>query len=173
MTFQRIKLHLLRVYWKMKGVILSNNAFIYRNNEILNPKNLSLGENSILYKELTIYIGKQGSLTIGKNSHIAPYAYLLIDNNAVNIGDNVAIGPFCAFFCHSNSVMGESKLFAENYIDLPIIIGNNVFIGSHTVILPGSIIHDNVVIASNSVVKGVLEENSIYGGSPAKKIKSL
>ncbi|HIP31260.1 MAG TPA: acyltransferase [Crocinitomicaceae bacterium] len=110
---------------------------------------------------------------MGKKSHIAPFGYLLIDNNKVTIGDDVAIGPFCTFICHSNSVTGKSKLYAENYLDGDIFIGNNVFIGVQCTILPGTIIEDNVVIASNSVVKGRIERSALYGGTPAKKIKEI
>ena len=81
--------------------------------------------------------------------------------------------PFCTFICHSNHFEGDNKLYSKNYLDGDISIGNNVFMGAQCTILPGTIIDDNVVIASNSVVKGHLESNTVYGGSPAKKIKSL
>ena len=77
------------------------------------------------------------------------------------------------FICHSNAIQGASKFFCENYDDGDITIGNNVFIGAQCTILPGTIIKDNVVVASNSVVKGILEGDTVYGGSPAKVIKKI
>ena len=55
----------------------------------------------------------------------------------------------------------------------PIIIGNNVWVGRGCLLLPGTIVGDNVIIAANSVVKGTLQSNSMYGGTPAKCIKKI
>ena len=173
MNIKRIGLHLRKKLWKVKGVNFSYNSFIYEGNEIHNPKNFNLGENAIIYKNCSLLIGKTGSLKIGNDSHIAPYGYLLIDKNDLIIGNKVAIGPFCSFFCHSNQIEGASNDFISNYTDAPITLGNNVFIGAHCVILAGTVIKDNVVIAANSVVSGIIESNSLYGGSPAIKIKNL
>jgi acetyltransferase-like isoleucine patch superfamily enzyme len=52
-----------------------------------------------------------------------------------------------------------------------ISIGNDVWIGRGCIIFTGTMIADGVVVAANSVVKGKLERNGIYGGIPAKLIK--
>ena len=170
---QRIERRLSIIRFKRKGVYIGKGAIIHGSVDILNPHNVSVGNASILYKNCSIYPNESGSFTIGNKSHIAPFGYILIDKNKVNIGDNVAIGPFCAMICHSNHIEGESQLFSENYLDGDILIGDNVFIGAQCTILPGAVIEDNVVVASNSVVKGKLEANAVYGGSPAKKLKDV
>ena len=159
--------------FKRKGVEISPGARLDSSVDIQNPQNAKIGKASILYKNISLYIGNSGAFTIGEHSHIAPFGYLLIDKNKIVMGDHVAIGPFCTFICHSNHFEGDNKLYSKNYLDGDISIGNNVFMGAQCTILPGTIIDDNVVIASNSVVKGHLESNTVYGGSPAKKIKSL
>lgn len=53
------------------------------------------------------------------------------------------------------------------------IIGNNVFIGMNSIIINGSVIGNNVIIGAGSVVTGVLEDDNVYAGNPAKKICSL
>jgi len=110
---------------------------------------------------------------MGDQSHIAPYGYFLIEDQALTIGDDVAIGPFCSFFCSSNTYSPEKPLFRENYDKGDIKIGNNVFIGAQSVIMPGAEIGNNVIVAANSVVKGKLDDNYLYGGSPCKPIKKL
>lgn len=109
---------------------------------------------------------------MGDRSHVAPYGYFLIEEQSLSIGHDVAIGPFCSFFCSSNTY-SRNKLFRENYDKGDIVIGNNVFIGAQSVILPGAIIGDNVIVAANSVVKGKLESGNLYGGSPCKLLKKL
>jgi len=152
---------------------LGKRATIHRTVDVIFPVRARVGENSTLYKNISLYIGASGSFEMGTNSHIAPFGYLLIDKNTCKIGDYVAIGPFCTFICHSNSVKGEKAYFTQNYTDGDIIIGNNVFMGAQCTILPGTIIEDNVVVAANSVVKGKLETGFIYGGSPVEKIKAI
>lgn len=55
----------------------------------------------------------------------------------------------------------------------PVIIGNNVFVGMNTIITKGVTIGDNVVIGASSVVTRDCESNSVYAGSPAKKIMTI
>ncbi|MCZ4409789.1 DapH/DapD/GlmU-related protein [Cryomorphaceae bacterium 1068] len=174
MTFiDRIKRRLSTLYWSFRGVEIGTNSAINPGVDIWNPKTASIGQNSNLGKNVSIYCGKNGSFTLGDGSHIAPFGYLLIDNNDCSIGSKVAVGPFCTFVCHSNSIKGNSKFFAENYSDGGIEIGNNVFIGAQCTILPGAQIDDNVVIASNSVVRGILKSGFVYGGTPVKMIKPI
>ncbi|MGB6037054.1 MAG: acyltransferase [Cryomorphaceae bacterium] len=171
--FDRIIRRLNTIYWSVRGAKIGRDSVISRRVEIWNPKSLTMGNGSLLGKSVSVYSAKEGFLTLGNESHIAAYGYLLIDQNKCSIGDKVAIGPFCSFICHSNSVKGESEFFTENYLDGDIEVGNNVFIGAQCTILPGTKISDNVVIASNSVVRGFLKSGFIYGGTPAKQIKPI
>jgi len=159
--------------FKSNGVTIGGNASLHKSVDVQNPRNVFIGEASVIYKNTSIYPGENGKFRIGKNSHIAPFGYLLIDKNTLEIGDNVAVGPFCTFICHSNNIEGENELFTKNYLDGDIKLGDNIFIGAQCTILPGTVIEDNVVIASNSVVKGRLNSNYVYGGSPAKEIKAI
>ncbi|MBF4465679.1 CatB-related O-acetyltransferase [Flavobacterium sp. LC2016-12] len=53
----------------------------------------------------------------------------------------------------------------------PIKIGNDVWIGTHSVILSGVTVGDGCIIASNSVVNSDIPPYAIVGGSPARIIK--
>lgn len=52
-------------------------------------------------------------------------------------------------------------------------IGDNVFIGARTIVLPGTIIGDNTIIGAGSVIKGQIKSNSVYAGNPARYICSI
>ncbi len=54
-----------------------------------------------------------------------------------------------------------------------INIGSNVFIGTKSIILPGSNIGSNVIIGAGSVVKGQIASGFVYAGVPAKKICTI
>ncbi|MBR3897733.1 MAG: acyltransferase [Bacilli bacterium] len=113
---------------------------------------------------------KKEGLIVGENFQLERNSF--IDSSfpwMIEIGDNVTIAPDTLVLCHDGStkkIIGYSKIGK-------VIIGNNVFIGAKSIILPGTRIGNNVVIAAGSVVKGKLESNYVYGGVLAHKIKSL
>ncbi|MCK5538592.1 MAG: acyltransferase [Bacteroidales bacterium] len=157
-----------------KTIRLEKDASIDYRCEIEQKNNISIGKKSILYKNITIYKHTEGKLQIGDFSHIAPYGYFLIEKQNLTIGDNVAIGSFCSIFCSTNAIPEDKEvLLKDSYIKGDVQIGNNVLIGTHCVILPHTVIGDDVVIAANSTVKGQLQNGFLYGGNPAKKIKAL
>lgn len=169
--FNYINVKYLRMYRTVK---LKKDVLIDYRCEIEQKGNIFMGKKSILYKHITIYKKEEGYLNIGDFSHIAPYGYILMDKQNLTIGNNVAIGPFCSIFCSTNSIpRDKTTLFKDSYIKGDIEIGNNVLIGAHCVILPNTVIEDNVVIAANSTVKGQLKSGFLYGGNPAAVIKVL
>ena len=168
----RLNFYYLNIFYKT--ISLGKNSFIDYRCEIEQKNNISIGKNSILYKNITIYKHHEGKVNIGDFSHIAPYGYLLIEKQNLTIGNNVAIGPFCSIFCSTNTIPKDKNiLFKDSYEKGSVKIGDNVFVGTHCVILPNTIIENNVVIAANSTVKGNLKGGYLYGGNPVKRIKAL
>ncbi|MEG1886653.1 MAG: acyltransferase [Oscillospiraceae bacterium] len=53
------------------------------------------------------------------------------------------------------------------------VIGNNVFIGMNAIILMGSQIGDNVIVGAGSVISGVVPDNVVVAGNPAKIIRTI
>jgi len=87
----------------------------------------------------------------------------------ISIGDNVTIAPRVHILAHDASTynhLGYTKIGCVN-------IGNNVFIGAESVILPNVSIGDNVIIGANSTVTKNIPPNSVAAGTPAKVICSL
>lgn len=94
--------------------------------------------------------------------------HLLHIGNNVQITEHVTILTHDYSWCVVKAVSGEI-LGNQN----SVYIGDNVFIGLRSIILPGTKIGNNVIIGAGSVVKGYLESDSVYAGNPAKKIFSL
>lgn len=101
-------------------------------------------------------------LTIGKDSMIAG-TELIDEPYAVIIGDNTLIGGYTMIYTH---------LSFKKMINKKIRIGNNCFIGNKSVLLPGAMIEDDVIVKPGSVVieDQVLKKGGTYQGNPAKKI---
>ncbi|WP_306173934.1 acyltransferase [Pseudoalteromonas shioyasakiensis] len=90
----------------------------------------------------------------------------------ISIGNNVSMTS-SYFVNHDGGVWVFRKEHPSIDIVKPIRIENNVFIGSHCIIMPGVTIGSNVVVGAGSVVTKSLEPNAVYAGIPAKRIKSL
>ncbi|SEW39812.1 glycosyltransferase [[Clostridium] fimetarium] len=84
----------------------------------------------------------------------------------ISIGNDVTVANNVQFLAHDQSTrvyLGYGKVGK-------IVIGNSVFIGAKSLILPNVIIGDNVIIGAGSVVTKSIPENSVVAGVPAKII---
>lgn len=87
----------------------------------------------------------------------------------IEIGDNVTMAPRVHILCHDASTkqfLGYTKIGQ-------VKIGNNVFIGAESVVLPGVTIGNNVIIGANSTVTHDIPDNSVVVGSPARELCTL
>jgi acetyltransferase-like isoleucine patch superfamily enzyme len=73
---------------------------------------------------------------------------------------------------HDYKNSGLPIIFSGRSIFKPTKIGRDVWIGAHTIVMTGVTIGDGAIIAAGSVVTKDVDEYSIYGGVPAKKIKN-
>ena len=86
----------------------------------------------------------------------------------VSIGDHVAVGPNVEFMTHDGTGWLVSDERGRRYHYAPISIGNNVYIGASTCILPGVRIGSNVIIGAGSLVNKSIPDNCVVTGSPVK-----
>ena len=110
-------------------------------------------------------------------SWISPKVFLDSDRyDYIEIGTPVTISFDVAILVHDVSVIPAARSVGKKtktFIHKKVKIGNNVFIGARSVILPGSTIGDNCIVGAGTVVHGHLEENSIYAGNPCRKIGNV
>tara|TARA_E500000178_G_scaffold354436_1_gene423391 strand:- start:949 stop:1389 length:441 start_codon:yes stop_codon:yes gene_type:complete len=112
-----------------------------------------------------------GNPIIGKNTYIGGFSEINAKGSKVKIGANCDIASFVSINVadsHKKTIKRSDKISLNE-----IKIGKNVFIGSHSVILGGSVIGDFSVIAAGSVVRGEkIPKNSLVIGNPIKIKKS-
>jgi len=128
----------------------------------------------------------------GRNINVERKAYFG-NGHHLQIGDNSGVGPNCHI--PNNVIIGKDVMMAPNVTilnvnhpfkrtDIPmrlqksteksqLNIGDDVWIGRNTIILPSvTQIGTGSIIGAGAVVTKNVEEFSIVGGNPARKIKS-
>jgi maltose O-acetyltransferase len=91
----------------------------------------------------------------------------------IAIGDNCLIGDDVAIYdCDFHELNPATRCRSPGKI-LPVKIGNNVWLGSRSMILKGVTIGDNSVVGAMSVVTRSLPPNCIAAGNPAKVLRKL
>lgn len=112
----------------------------------------------------------RGGVKLGSNCRINSNI-LTSESYLIEIGDNVTISDHVSFVTHDNSISkiisGKSDVYGR------IKVGNNCFIGAHSILMYGITLADDIIVASGSVVtKSFSESRVIIGGNPAKVIST-
>lgn len=100
------------------------------------------------------------------------------DFNKIQISERVVISEKVILLTHDYSLttalvaLGKTPK-TDIAFKREIRIGKNVFIGMGSIIMPGTIVHDNVIIGAGSVVRGEIPSDSIVIGNPGKVIGKL
>lgn len=91
----------------------------------------------------------------------------------IKLGNNVHITQGCKLVTHDGGTLTLRQYTPDLEYTAPIVIGNDVYIGMETLVLPGVTIGDNVIIGARSVVTKDIPSNSVCVGAPARVIKTV
>ena len=116
------------------------------------------------------FLGDNFHCDFGKNVHVgdnfhADYNCTMLDVAEIRIGDNCLIGPDVGIYTAGHRLQPEGRVL-DGY-GIPITVGNDVWIGGHSTILPGVTIGDGAVVAAGSVVTKDVEPRTLVAGNPA------
>lgn len=148
--------------------------YIYGNGRITLGTGVRVGNRNTWIVGLKVY--DEAELTIGEYTSLG---YM----NMISVAKNVTIGKYCKF-------AGEVKIFDNNSHPIdsqkrrnnevldkndvsPVIISDDVWIGTNAIIMKGVTIGCGAIIAAGSVVTKDVEPYTIVGGNPAKFIKKI
>lgn len=109
-------------------------------------------------------------VSLGNNSGIGINASL---TGSVVIGDNVMMGSDCTMYSRNHAFdRTDVPMCKQGYLsEQTIVIGDDVWIGGHVIILPGVHVGKGVIIGAGAVVTKDVPDYAIVGGNPAKVIK--
>ena len=110
-------------------------------------------------------------IEVGEN-FFANYNCTIIDVAKVKIGDNCQLAPNVSIYTAGHPVHPDSRNSLYEY-GIGVTIGDNVWIGGNTVILPGVHIGSNTVIGAASVVTKDIPDWVIAAGNPCRVIRKI
>ena len=163
--------------FRFKNLIISDNAIVsYKSRIDIRDNYLSIGRNSYINSErrgyhagmpfsTTIFIDIPGAFVkIGDNSYLnGVYVHA---QKGITIGNNTVIAAGVNILDSNGHVMHSSDRTRGRDVPEEIVIGNNVWIGINAIILKGTRIGNNSIVAAGAVVKGAFADNSIISGNP-------
>ena len=135
---------LRRLYLRFKLKSIGSNTYFLRGCEIRNGKNISIGNNCVINKNVLLD-GRGGNLIIGDNVDIAQEVNIWTLEHDVQSTNHQSVG-------------GE------------VVIEDFVWIASRATILPGTNLKKGCVVASCALVTKNIQSYMIVGGVPAKEI---
>jgi len=165
------KLRIIHLNLKYPKIRISTNCYIGKNCNILCMDNSQLIlSNVYISNNVTINSKNEGKIIIN-DSFIGQFS-VIVATKSIIIESGVAIAEMVTIRDQNHHHNLSDKLIENQGFDTaPIIIRRNVWVGAKVTILKNVEIGKNSIIGAHSLVNKSMEENSVYAGIPAKKIK--
>ncbi len=136
-------------------------------------ENTSIGAGTIITTQ-SYKLPIKTKLLIGANTYIGENNNIRVSDAEIIIGNNCLISQMVSLISVNHNIPNASEFIIESGLDYTkagIHIGNDVWIGTNTVVLPGVKIGNGAVIGASSLVNTNIPENAIVVGNPARIIK--
>ncbi len=121
-----------------------------------------VGENVRIVSSVEIY--SSGRLSIGNNTWIGHQSLIVGGEAEISIGANVNIAPRVVIVTGTHEIDFDSDMVAGAGYSKPVKVGDGAWLGAGAIVLGGSTIGENAVVAAGAVVKGEVAPKTIYKG---------
>lgn len=159
-----------------RRVVLRREAYIGRGNIIYGPLSVSLAERAAIGNSNKIVRGKLGPVTVGPSRLRLGELSKITASHRIDCTASIIVGAFSTFAGTS------SELWTHGYvhqlsgpgryrIDGRITIGDNVYIGSSSIITAGVRICDGVIVGAGTTVAKNLLEPGLYVSAGIRKLE--
>lgn len=185
----RVKISIVfyRFYFSMIAIPFGKNLMVMGPMKVVVRGKITIGDNlNVISGKMLNALGRnmKTSLRVDENANI------LIGNNVgmscvsiwskekITIGNNVKLGANVIVFdsdMHSLNFQLRRDVATDgvNAKSAPIVIDDDVFIGTNSIVTKGVTIGKRSIIAAGSVVSRSIPEDEIWGGNPVKFIKKI
>ena len=114
-----------------------------------------------------------GALLVGSDTWIGQYNnFRLAGGTTIRIGDGCLIAQFCTIVAANHDMSRRTRMRDVTCTSTPsgVTVGDDVWIGAGSIVLPGVNIASGAVIAAGSVVTKAVGPFEIWAGNPARHI---
>ena len=120
----------------------------------------------------SIKYAKELGVTVGEDNYIPDKHIWPSEPYLITIGNHCQITSGVRLFTHGGG-SAVRNLYPEFDIFGKIVIGDWVYIGNNSLIMPGVTIDDNVIVAAGSVVTKSIPSGVVVAGNPARIICTI
>jgi acetyltransferase-like isoleucine patch superfamily enzyme len=169
-----VKSFLVSVALRAKGVRVGRGVAFVKDNRFVTDYSrgaIEIGDRAVFGRH-TILEGR--GIKIGADVTLNNYCHVMSERR-VEIGSDTLIAPHCFItdYDHAFGGSGGVLMRKRGTIAKPVLIGKNVWVGAHAVILKGVRIGDGAVIAAGSVVTRGVPANCVAAGVPARVVRRI
>ncbi|MBO1330719.1 acyltransferase [Streptomyces sp. VRA16 Mangrove soil] len=142
---------------------------------------IAIGEQALIGELVTLSVGYAPEqdlgpdvrLRIGARTSIGRGSHVVV-HESVTIGDDVFVAPY-VYITDQNHTYAEPDVPVGRQwpVNAPVVIGDGCWLGTGSIVLPGSRLGRNVTVAGGSVVRGVFPDHCVIGGVPARVLRSF
>lgn len=163
----------LKQRYAVKDLCIQLNTTLYaqkeKREELLKKILPNTGKNLELLEPFFVDYGF--NCFIKDNVFINHNAYFM-DGASITIGSNCFIGPNCGLYTNEHPLLFEERNKGLERAR-PIVIEDNVWIGSNVTVLAGVTIGEGSVIGANSLVNKDIPSHVIAAGNPCRIIRKI
>jgi acetyltransferase-like isoleucine patch superfamily enzyme len=145
---------------------------------VVSPDRLRLGDNVMVQRHSILHCGGQawcdgrGGIALGDNVGLS-HGCLLWGAGTIELGRNVNFGPGVMVFSSQDRFESDPEERHRSHDFAPVRIEDDARVFSGTIIGPGVTIGRGAVIAGNAVVVSDVPAMEMWGGTPARRLRTL
>jgi acetyltransferase-like isoleucine patch superfamily enzyme len=162
-----------RAAWRARGVRIASTAELRvgPGGSVELAMNSSVGSGAFLIAE-SQDAGVPARLAVGTGTAINEYCNLRAAGGDIIIGENCLLAQFVSVIASNHGTASGTLILTQPWdrSKTGVRIGNDVWVGANTVLLPGVTVHNGAIIAAGAVVTCDVPSEEIWGGIPAKRI---
>jgi serine acetyltransferase len=146
---------------------------------IYNERYLSIGPGALIGPNVTLSAGINGDqemltcpvVTIGAKCVIGRGSHI-VGHWSIELGDEIQTGPYVYITDQNHSYDDPNAPIGwQTPSEAAVKIGARSWLGANVVILPGTTLGRNTVVAAGAVVRGTFPDHVVLGGVPAKILR--
>ena len=126
------------------------------------------GEDVWIVPPLKVMVGKY--VSVGKGSYFNA-GVTLIDDWKITIGERVLLGPNVTICTTGHPIHPDHR--GDGMYSFPVTIGDNVWIGANSIVMPDVSIGENSVIGAGSIVTKDIPANVVAAGVPCRVLREI